>query len=324
MNVDQISKDLKKVKPSKNLSVFLVCLLIAFLFWMLNAFTKSYSTVIEIPIEYINIPSDKVSTIALPDKASAEVSGSGFRLLSISFFDSPEPILVDFDLGNKQVGFKKLVSSFGPEFLRSQVLNDIPSELSLGSLSIDSLKVIVEDKGSKKLRIGANLDMNIEYPFFLNGKIDISPSHITILGANSLVQNLDSVSTELIKLGNIQENTNKEIALLFPTGIESEIVEVTITIPIDEYTEGEIDVPISILNLPNKKALILLPSSISVTYLVGLSKYDKVKKEDFNFSVDASMIEKGKPVLIVTLNSNPEFIQVQDYSPHKVEYILKK
>lgn len=323
MNVDQISKKLSGIKPGKNLSVFLVCLLLAFLFWMLNAFTKQYSTVIEIPIEYLNIPKDKILSKSLPVKTSVEVTGTGFRLLTVSVFDSPEPILIDFNVGNKQIGFKKLVSSFGPDQLRSQVLNNFPSDLSLSSLSIDSLKVIVEDKSKKSLKVGVNLAMDIEYPFFINGQIIIEPKTITIMGGNSAIQSMDSIYTDLLDLGNLQSSFKQLIKLNIPKELESNIDEVTIEIPVDEYTEGKIEIPIEIENLGEMKQLIVLPSSITVTYLVGLSQYEMVKADDFKFIVDASQIEEGKTTLLVTQKRTPKYVQVQEFSPHKVEFILK-
>ncbi|MBD79479.1 MAG: hypothetical protein CL840_11220 [Crocinitomicaceae bacterium] len=324
MGVERISEELKGVKPGKDFSVFLVCLLIAFLFWLLNAFTKAYSTVIEIPIEYVNIPNDKILSKALPDKTSAEISGTGFRLLSVSFLDTPEPIEIDFHQGNKQAGFKKVVSSFGPEALRAQVLDEIPSELSLGSLSIDSLKVVVEDKSEREVYVASEIDFKVEYPFFLNGEVSITPSSVTILGANSVVQGIDSIRTQELELGNVQKRITKDIELQFPMGVESEMKKVSISIPVDEFTEGVLEVPITINNLPVDQELILLPSAITVTYLVGLSEYDKVNAGSFEFSVDASSIVKGKTTLIVKQNKVPSFVEVQDFSPHKLEFILKK
>lgn len=324
MDVEKITDELKWVKPGKDFSVFLICLIIASVFWLLNALTKTYSAVIEIPITYVNIPSDKILSRTLPSKTNAEITGSGFRLLSVTLFNAPEPIVIDYLKGNLRKSFKRNESSFGPDELRNQVMNDIPPEVSLGTISLDSLKMVVEDKSVRMIPVAADLQMEIEYPFFLNGQIEVEPLEIEVAGANSVVSSLDSIRTVRLEMGKANKRLVKDLELDFPHGLESKVKQVQVKIPIDEYTEGQMEVPIKISGLPKGQKLVLFPPSVKATYLVGLTQYETISEEDFTFEVDANEIIKGRTTLIVREKASNEKIQLQDFKPHKVEFILKK
>ncbi|MGB0404038.1 MAG: hypothetical protein ACPGEG_08075 [Salibacteraceae bacterium] len=324
MDVERITDELKGVKPGKDFSVFLICLIIASVFWLLNALTKTYSTVIEIPITYVNIPSDKILSRVLPGKTNAEIKGSGFRLLSVTLFNTPEPIVIDYQKGNLRKGFKRFESSFGPDELRNQVMNDIPSEVSLGTISLDSLKMVVEEKTLWTVPVAADVIMEIEYPFFINGIIEVEPNEIEVAGANSIVNALDSIRTIQLDMGVANKRLVKDLELSFPNGVESTINQVRVKIPIDEYTEGQMEIPIKVTGLAKGQRLVLFPPSVKATYLVGLTQYENISEDDFLFEVDAKEITKGKTTLIVREKSTNKKIQLQDFKPHKVEFILKK
>lgn len=322
--MDQIPERFQRVKPGADFSVFLVCLLIAFTFWLLNAFTKSYSTVVEIPITYINLPQDRVLSNELPEKASAELNGTGFRLLSVSFFNTPDPIIVDFDKGSQRGNEMRIESSFGSESLRSQIMDEIPSEVSLGEFSLDSLKVVLESKNTRTIGIAPQIAYEMEYPFFLNGEISTNPATIEISGGNSRIHAVKQINTEALDFNQLTKRIEKDVELEFPEGVSSKTKMVTLTIPVDQYTEGKKQISIRTKNLSPEEELLLFPAKVEVTYLVGLSDFDKVSEDQFVFEVDAKEIIKGKTTLIVRQIDQPQKVQIQDFKPHKVEFILKK
>lgn len=324
MDVERFSKEVGRFKLGKDFSVFLICLLIATLFWLLNAFTKTYSTVIEIPIEYSNLPQDRILANELPKETTAEVTGTGFRLLSVSFFNQPDALTIDYNSGKKQALKSGESSIYSPDYIRAQVMAEIPSELTLGAISIDSLKMTVEDQTSKLVWVKSNHSYQVEYPFFFKSAVEVSPKQIEIIGGFSVLKSIDTVYTEEHNFGELKHPTTKDLGIQLPAGVSSKTSKITVHLPVDEFTEITKKVDLKITNLDSKNELILFPQQVEVTGLVGLSDFDKVSEQDFTFEVDASEIEKDRTTLIVKLVDQPKEFQLQEYKPHKVEFILKK
>ena len=63
------------------LSVYFICVAFAILLWLLTMLGKSYSTEISVPIEFTNLPQNKIVSSELPTVIKVGVSGRGFNLI---------------------------------------------------------------------------------------------------------------------------------------------------------------------------------------------------------------------------------------------------
>jgi len=88
----RISKKLKFIKKD-DLSIFLACMAIATLFWLLNALGREYISKINYPIKILyKLSAKKRKRVTkIPSKVSLEVSGKGWDLLKFKF-KKTEPI----------------------------------------------------------------------------------------------------------------------------------------------------------------------------------------------------------------------------------------
>ncbi len=74
-----------------NLRIFLACMGIAILFWLLNALGGNYTSQIDYPIEIIyKLSAKKRKRVKkVPNKVKVEVTGKGWDLLKFKFKKSP-------------------------------------------------------------------------------------------------------------------------------------------------------------------------------------------------------------------------------------------
>ncbi len=70
-----------KKRLNRKTVVFLACLFLSCLFWLLTSLSKNYIEVIQIPITYENLPEDMLVVNELRDHLDAEVKIYGFDLL---------------------------------------------------------------------------------------------------------------------------------------------------------------------------------------------------------------------------------------------------
>jgi YbbR domain-containing protein len=100
--------------------------------------------------------------------------------------------------------------------------------------------------------------------------------------------------------------------------------KVKITIPVEQFTEGEVKKELVVKNLPDSIVLRTFPRTIHITYLVGLSNYENVIPELFKVTVDYNDIEKDSERIPVKVEKAPDYLKSYSYSPHKVDYIIEK
>jgi hypothetical protein len=68
----------------------------------------------------------------------------------------------------------------------------------------------------------------------------------------------------------------------------------------------------------------LFPNEISATIRLPKSKYNFLKTDFLNITVDASMLDESKNRLEVQVKNLPSFIKLERLYPQQVEFLLIK
>lgn len=78
----------KEKSQNKIPKSFFIAFIAALFFWLLTKLSKEYQTVISFPVEYVNIPQDKLIQAAPTKQLDILVKATGFRLLGNSIVKS--------------------------------------------------------------------------------------------------------------------------------------------------------------------------------------------------------------------------------------------
>ena len=73
---------------------------------------------------------------------------------------------------------------------------------------------------------------------------------------------------------------------------------------------------------PDAHQMRFFPEEMTVKCLVALKDSPSISKEDFRVEVDTAQLHDLKPLLDVSLKSWPQYVQVLNTSPDKVEYLI--
>ena len=106
-------------------------------------------------------------------------------------------------------------------------------------------------------------------------------------------------------------------------GFSSDSVQVTI--PVDQFTEGNMEVPIEVMNLPAGYSLKLFPDKVNLRFIVGISNLSRLNPGLFKVTVDYSKAGDGSnSKLKLELVESPSYINGIKMEPEKVEFIIRK
>ncbi len=324
--------NIKRRIASRRFVIFTFFLFLSIIFWLLNALSKQYTSEIYYPINYSNLPEDKIliGREKLPTKLLLSISGYGFTILQHNIKLSETHAEIDFStLSNitsaQQDSLRYFVLS---KSVQEQIEKKLSSGLNIEAIYPDSLIFQFARAIEKKVRVIPNYKCVLGKQFMLKTPVYVTPDSVFIKGPHLILDTISEIETNPVILSGIETFTQVSTALTKLKDIEIPQEKVTINAPVEEYTEARIKVPIEIANVPENVMITLFPCDANLTFLVALSDYTIINSADFKVSVDYSSIKTQKNYLVdklkVKIITLPKYARNLDAHPRKVEYIIEK
>ncbi len=319
--------DPEKITSNKKLLVYVFFVGIATIFWFLNALSKEYTTNVNYPVRYVNLPKSKVLTNELPSRLTLKVTAFGFDLLryklSTAFLSNP------FDVNRYTNNRLENESIKKYHLLTSQITNRFEKELSssirLQSISPDTIVFELSPILEKKVPIQLNISNAFEQQYMLGGEISLSQDSVVVKGPSSILDTIFKVETELLVLSDLDKTVKKNVDLKEKKGIEFLQKKIEVTVPVEQFTEAKKTVLIRANNLPDSLVIRLFPRDVKVSYFVGLKRYDNVSADHFDFVVDYKQtLSTESNRLAISLIGKPTFVSNVRFYPQDVTYLIEK
>ncbi len=311
---------------NRKLVIYLVCLLLSCLLWVLITLSEKYETDIVFPVIYNGIPKSKVVANHLPETITAKVNAVGFSLIWYKLKGSGQTLTLE-------IPPSKLRETNGAYYtLTNNRLEKISAQLGdkikVLRISPDTIYIDFAEKMKRKLRVKPALTMTLQKQYGLSDSIKTDPEFVNVVGPKSIVEKMQFAETETTNIKDADEK--KVITLGFKKPDNSEAVSfspetVKLIVPVEKYTEGSKEIVVAVRNLPKGSRLRVYPEKVKVTYLVGLSMYDKVDASLFTVGFNYKNLPKGKSNKVkVELLNAPAFVNSVKVEPVSVEYIIQK
>jgi len=313
------SKILKSVK-NKRLNVFGLFFLLTFAFLALTKLSKKYTETIALDINYVNLPENRLITLDSAPKCNALVSDIGFNLL-----------LYHFKKQKVQIDFEKDVFEKDSNYIWILDKNDIIFNAQLGttteiiSFEHDTIKFPFETLSTKKVPIVLNSKITFTPGYDILNTYRISPDSINVLGSYSSISGISKVETELLNLKDVNYSINRSLRLepLDNQAIKFSENSVNISAKVEKFTEGTLEIPITIVNKPLDVSVNYFPKTVAVSFYVALNDYKAIKPLDFKVECDFLEVESSnKTFFTPKLVKIPETVKNARMKLDKVEFII--
>ncbi len=311
----------KKKDQHKIPKAFTVALSFAILFWLLIKLSKEYKTVISFPVEYVNLPQDKLIQKEPLKNIDIQIKASGFRLVNLKLFTKK----IELDVSKTQ---RKSTTDYY-FLLQNQLLeiqNQISKNYSIDYLVQDTIFLNVGTLTSKKVPVVGDFDLSYKLGYHLTKPIKITPDSIIVSGPQEQIDTLQNMYLQKLKIDDVSESISTTLKIKeASSAINFSVKEAAISGEIDRFTEGSLEVPFEIINMPDSISVNTFPTSLKVVFQSGLNNFNKVNTSSFKIICDFQQSINNKlNYLIPKVVLKPSYVTSVKIQPDKVEFLIQK
>ncbi len=311
---------IKKLLFSKQTRIFLLFLLFSVFLWFTRALDQERITTIEIPIRYVGLPPNVKFIDSVATKVKIKIKDKGATLLQYQR-DQLRPLIFQMPKTYNEEG-QVLINQ---QNLKNRIYESVRPATSILSIAPDSILLKYTKLRTKRLPIRLNANIALKSQYTYSQPIKIVPKTIKVYGSKSALASLKAISTEEIKLEKVKDTTHLKVKLVNtkPQEIKYEKKSIEVTLFVQKFTEKKVNVPITIINSSRSERIKLFPSTLQVSYNVGLSYFNKVKATDLQLIFDVRKAKKSEsrfyqPQIVV----NTPYISNVNISPSRIEFLI--
>ncbi|QKJ30569.1 YbbR-like domain-containing protein [Mucilaginibacter mali] len=301
----------------RRLSVFITCLVLAAVAWVFVALSEDHEYVVKQVLTFKNSPQKRAFHSLQSDTVDVTIHGNGWQML----FSKLQAGKISIDLHTlEQRNYVVLGTQIG------QINAGRDSSNMVIAISPDTLYFDFTNRMMKRVPVKLMLAINYQRQFGLSDDIGIKPAYVTISGPANRINNISQWPTDSLKLRNINEAYSNRLTLRPVNDGSMTIVPKTVevNIPVDEFTEKTLYVPVKLLN-PDYDNVKIFPQKVKLTFTVSLGKYAETDEGLFEATANLDLWrKKGYTTLPVNLTQVPPHCKIVSIEPRNIDFIVKK
>lgn len=312
------------IKLSKNerrrLSVFFTCIVLAFGAWVLTMLSQNTPYMVKVALTYNNAPIRKSFKPLQADSVEVTTQGSGWDFLFSAM-----------QLTNRSIPVSlKSLDNHNYVVLSSQ-LSDIrkkwPGNEQIISFDPDTLYFDFTPRAVKKVPVQLQSKLTFAHQYSMSDRPLIKPDYITVTGPANVIANITSWKTDSLILRNVSDTVLKTMAVQKVTESNLSIYPkmVQVQIPVDEYTEKTLEIPVKLINNKNYYNVKVFPKKVKIIFTVALNKYAVTNEDAFDAVADLNLWhDKGYHQLPVTMQRIPPYCKIVRIEPQNLDFIINQ
>ncbi|NLT03355.1 MAG: hypothetical protein GXY09_05805 [Bacteroidales bacterium] len=306
---------------SKEVLLFLLFLVVALFFWVLQSIQEIGEYALPVPVKYEAVPGQVTITNDLPDVFKVTLRDKGLTLFQ--YYRQRRKLAIQL---NPMDWYKKDgISYVDRGVIESRIRANLRPTTQLLSISPDTLALFFVEKASKTVPVVLNRDISLHAQHLLMAEPVLHPAVVTAYAPQDMLDKLENVETEVLHAEELNKSTSFKVKLKPSEGIHYSTDHVLVSLKVEEFTEKTLSVPVTGLSFPPNERLLSFPPEVTISFLVGLSAYEGVSANDFVVGVDYQDLLKAENRLFTPkLVKQPPFVQRVRLQLDQVECLIEK
>ncbi len=306
---------------SGKFNIFLLFVVISFVILLLSKLSKDYTKTVTFDIKAINLPEEQVIIKDSTHKIDVLLKTYGFKLMR--YYLSNPRLAVNLDNTQNVDGIYIWTSALNAGDIRAQFSDNVEVQ----SIMPDTIVFDYDVNYVKKVPVVLLSKINYAPGYNVKDGYLLEPDSVRLIGPRAVVDIITEVLTDTLILSDVKTNIDQKLNLKLPEQIETIAMsskKVVIKGNVDKFTEGTVQVPVSIKNLPRGVSVNYFPKKVSVIFNTALSNYKSVKANDFSVECDYKNLTSQSSFLVPKLVKKPSIVTTAKINQSKIEFILSQ
>jgi YbbR domain-containing protein len=304
----------------KRFLVVVGCVVLAICAWLFLALNKKYPYIVPTELIYKDEPQGKAFKALQPDTVDLKVEGTGWQLLFSRLRISPPSINVSLQRLNTRnyVTFAEQLDQINKQLETSQ---------RVISVKPDTLFFDFSKRTNKRIPVELRSNLSFLGQYGIARDIELKPSYVNISGPKEELDKINVWYTDTLKMKDVKTSVDTRVNIIQSATSNISIYpnNLGVKIPVDEFTEKSIEIPLNIINNREYYNVKLYPKKVKVILMVALSNFPHVSEDDIKATLDLNEWKiDGHPKLTVSISKQPKFSKLVRVEPSNVDFIIEK
>lgn len=314
------NKNIKlKSVQEKRLNVFVLFLFLSFLISLLVKLSNNYTQTLNFEFSPTGLKSNEVIISEVPKSINVTISGRGFELLKY-YIEKP---VIEVDFSQLRKNNTQYVWSESEQL--DKIINHFDSKIVVKSINPDTVVFPFDSQFIKKVPVMVIVNPTFAVGFDLIDDFRSSPDSITVTGPESMLKIINSVSTKKIELNEINSAVDFSVELNISPSLSQlnfSHQSVSVVANVGKFTEGMVNVPVTIVNVPEDLIINFFPKEISVVFYSSLEAYANINEADFIVECDFNLLTADNNYLNPVLVKQPLDVKTAQLKITQLEFII--
>ena len=304
----------------RRLSAFFTCLILAAIAWVFTTLSGTYNFTVKKELSYKNAPQNRAFHSLQPDTINTTMQGTGWQMLFSRMNNDDNAITVDLQtLENKD--YVVLSSQL------KQINDRKEFDEQIVGFNPDTLYFDFSNRAVKRIPVKLLTDISYQHQFSQSNNVVIKPSYVTLSGPAGIIDNIKAWNTDSLILDSVNETVRTRVNMqpakegnvsIYPKSVQ-------VVLPVDEFTEKTISIPVKLINNQNYYKVKIFPLKVNVTFITSLNRYAEMDEELFEASADLALwSDRDYTTLPVKLTRIPAYCKIVKIEPQNIDFIVRK
>jgi hypothetical protein len=313
--------EIEQYRRKKDHFAFLVCVLLAALFWLLIKLSSVYSVNYPLQIRYTNEPKDYLVTQLIDSTVNINVKADGYKVLDLLLSGQLNHLNIDLN-HLTPTRLKQDVYGVASKDIQEKIADYWGISESEIHFSKNMLSFKMEPLDKKRLEIVPRLNLDFKSQHGLYA-VEVIPKKVLVYGPKALLDSLKNIRTEEIKLEQLSASHLTKVNLENPGAklLRLSIDRVRVNLDVEKYTESSLVVPIDVADI--HPMIRTFPTTTKVYFNIFLRDYNKIHANQFKVIPDIKNIKlKEVKKLGLKIIKQPKNVSNLRIDPNEVEFII--
>ena len=302
----------------KRLNVFVLFLVLAFIISMVAKLSNQLSQTLQLKLIPTQLSTKEILTENKPNYVYVTIKTQGFNMLKYAFKD----LAIEIDVTKLKKDGSFYHWRTNPKDLK--LLNYFDSDVIVEAITPNTVSFTYDVQSLKKIPVVVRATPEFALGYDLLNDLKSQPDSVTVVGPKVLLDSISNVFTSNLLLTDVKKDINQTVALEITPNLSFSNKFVQIKGEVDKFTEGKLNIPVSVINLPEAISLSIFPKEVPVVFYTNLNSYNSIDATDFVVVCDYNRLDTSTNVLTPILESYPPTIKNASLQINKLEYVINK